>query len=113
MSAISARSHDLQNLHAGMRHRRRQGTHRIGTAGDFINCLRLRRLGREGGKECRILRRRRLSAHDLEHRCPGLLIGQIFLVHNFDDRFLNHDVSSPFRKFCKIFLPSGVMIDSG
>ena len=100
MRPVSAGSDNFQDLHPGMLHRSCQRTHRIGAAGNLINGLCLGRFCRQRRKEGRVLRRSGLAAHDLQHGFLRLVIGEIFLIHNLDNGFLNHDLSPPyFRSF--------------
>ena len=90
MCTIAAGADDLEHLHAQVLDRRRQRTHRGGTAGNLIDGLGLRRLRGQRCEEGRVLCRARLAPHDFKHGLPCLLVAQIFLVDDFDDGFLNH-----------------------
>ena len=105
MRTVSAGSDNFQNLHPGMLHRSCQRTHRTGTARNLIDGLSLGRFCRQRRKEGRVLRRSGFPAHDLQHGFLRLVIGEIFLIHNLDNGFLNHDLSPPcFRSVCFLSL---------
>ena len=89
MRPVAAGTHNLHQIGPGI-DLYRVVPHGGGTAGDFHNRLGLGALGGERREKRRVLGGGGLSTHYLVHHAVGLLIGEVLLIHNFDNRFFNH-----------------------
>ena len=90
---VAARADDFKHIHARF-YLRRVIAHGSRAARDFVGGLSLRALCRESREESRVLCGRGVAVHDLVHDFVGFGVGQIFLVYDFNDCFLDHNYFS-------------------
>ena len=86
---VSAGADDFQELHIGF-HPDGVFPHSGGAAGDFIDGFRLWAFCGKGRQKRGVLRRRGFAVHYLVHYGIRLVIGQVGLVYDFFNGFLNH-----------------------
>ena len=89
MGVVAAGTHDLKDVHAGL-HLGGVVAHGGGAACNFIGGFRLGALGGKRRKEGRVLGGRGLAAHDLVHDSVGFVVGQILLIDDLYNGFLDH-----------------------
>ena len=92
VGVVAAGAHDLKDLHARV-HLGGVVPHGGGAAGDLVGGLRPGALGGEGRQERGVLGGSGLAAHDLVHDGVGLVVGQVLLVDDLYNGFLDHILS--------------------